>query len=97
MRHIPNGERERTREGGRESGEEERNNKLIVAKREMDFGTSEASFAALYVSQSVARSIISTAPRARLPEGREDHGAVVQEDPEAAEAARDGRVLLEPQ
>ena len=32
----------------------------------------------------------------RLPEGREDHGAVVQEDPEAAEAARDDGVLLEP-
>ena len=91
-----NGRGEGEREGGRESGEEERNNKLIVAKREMDFGTSEASFAALYVSQSVARSIISTAPRARLPEGREDHGAVVQEDPEAAEAARDDGVLLEP-
>ena len=31
-----------------------------------------------------------------LPEGREDHGAVVEDDPEAAEAARDDGVLLEP-
>ena len=86
--------------GRREGGEEERNNKLIVAKREMDFGTSEGSFAALSVSQSVshslAQSLVRPALRARLPEGREDHGAVVQEDPEAVEAACDDGVLLEP-
>ena len=31
-----------------------------------------------------------------LPEGREDDGAVVEDDPEPAEAARDDGVLLEP-